>query len=122
LCLQRIACQDRGRLSEHYVTSGTPAPQVVIVERGQIIVDERVGVQHFEGGAHVVNAIGQAAFNHAAGFATEDGAQALASGKHAVAHRLVDRSRVLRLGGKQTLQRPIGRNPTFFQCVSQHGK
>ena len=47
---QRVAGEDRGRLVELLVHRGTAAPQVVVVERGQVVVDERERVHALERG------------------------------------------------------------------------
>ena len=41
---QSVAGKNRGGLAENHVGSGLAAPQVVIVERRQIVVNQRVGV------------------------------------------------------------------------------
>ena len=48
-CLECVACQDGRRLPERLVAGGPSTSQVVIVERGQIVVDKRIGVQHLQG-------------------------------------------------------------------------
>jgi hypothetical protein len=84
-------------------------------------VDERVRVQHLERGAQFVDGVGKLLVDHAPGLATQDGTQAFATCEDAVAHGFMYGSRVLRLGRDQTLQRAIGRYPTLFQSVSEHG-
>jgi hypothetical protein len=39
------------------VTGWTPAPQIVIVHRGQVVVNQRVGVNHFERAGRVEQGI-----------------------------------------------------------------
>ena len=54
---QRVAGQDRGRLAEHLVVARPPAPEVVVVHRRQIVVDQRVAVDQLDrraGEQHVV--------------------------------------------------------------------
>ena len=48
LRLQRVTRQNRNGFAKDLVAGGAAAAQVVVVERRQIIVDERVGVQHLE--------------------------------------------------------------------------
>ena len=48
--LQGIASQDRRRLIVGAVCAGAAAAQIVIVHGRQIVVDERVGVQHLDAG------------------------------------------------------------------------
>ena len=47
--LQRIAHQHRGGLVEGLVTGGPAAPQVVVIHRRQIVMDQRVDVDEFDG-------------------------------------------------------------------------
>ena len=86
---QRIADQDRRRLVEGDVAGGLAAPEIVVVHRRQVVVDEGVGVHHLDGGGGVdrprarhVEEVG----------AREDqeGAQPLAAGEERIAHRLVE--------------------------------
>ena len=46
---QRVARQNGGCLVERDMNRGLPAPQVVIVHAGQIVVDQRMGVDAFHG-------------------------------------------------------------------------
>ena len=46
---QTVAREDGHGLAEYLVTGRLAAPEVVIVERRQIVVDQRVRVDHFEG-------------------------------------------------------------------------
>ena len=90
--LQRVAGEDGDGFAEGDVAGGMAAAQVVVVERGQVVVDERVGVQHLQRRAEVGDAGGQLAVagDHARGFHAEDRAQAFAAGEDAVAHGAVD--------------------------------
>src|SRR5215469_18920626 len=74
------------------MTGGLAATEVIVVERGEVVVDEGVGMDHLDGGAEVGYAFGDLSTsgNHAGGFHAEDGAEALASGEDAVAHGPVD--------------------------------
>ena len=45
---QAVAGQDRGRLVKRLVRRGPPAPQVVIVHGGQIVVNQRIAVHAFK--------------------------------------------------------------------------
>ncbi len=90
--LEGVAGEDGDGFAEDDVAGGLAAAEVVVVERGQVVVDERVGVEHLEGCAEVGCAFGDvsAAGDHAGGFHAEDGAEALAAGEDAVAHGSVD--------------------------------
>jgi len=79
-------------------------------------------VQHLDGRAKVFDAIGERAGNHARGLHAEDGAQALASGKDAVAHGLMNCGGILRAGGQQTFERRVGSLLTVEKSFFQHGR
>ncbi len=55
--LQRVAGQDGDGLAKGHVAGGLAAAQVVVVEGRQVVVDERVGVEHLEGRAQPLNAL-----------------------------------------------------------------
>jgi hypothetical protein len=97
LRLQRVPGQDRDRLAEHFVAGRPPAPQVVVVERGKIIVNQRVGVQHLERRAQFLDSVWATIRPPCARLHAEHRPQALAAGKHAVAHGLVNGDGMLRL-------------------------
>ena len=52
--LQRVAGEDRRRLVERPVRRRPAATQVVVVHRGQVVVDERIGVDQLDGGGRRV--------------------------------------------------------------------
>ena len=54
--LQRVSGEDGNGFAEGHVAGGLAAAQVVVVERGQIVVDERIGVKHFDGCAEPLDA------------------------------------------------------------------
>ena len=120
--LQSVSREDGDGLAKRLVAGGPSAAQVVVIERGQVIVDERVGVQHLKGRAKLFHAQRNAAGNHARGLHAKDGPQALAAGEHAMPHGLMDGRGILRWRGEQPLQRFISRKPSLFECVFQHGK
>ena len=49
--LQRVAGQNGDGLAEGHVAGGLAAAQIVVVQGGQVVVDERVGVEHLQGRA-----------------------------------------------------------------------
>ena len=91
--LQRVAGEDGDGFAEGHVAGRLAAAQVVVVEGGQVVVDERVGVQHLEGRAEAFNAAGQRACDGDGGLHGENGAQPFAAGKDRVAHGAVNRRR-----------------------------
>ena len=56
--LEGVAGEDGDGFSEGYVAGGLAAAEVVVVEGGEVVVDEGVGVGHFDGGAEVGCACG----------------------------------------------------------------
>jgi hypothetical protein len=57
--LERVAGEDGDGFAEDDVAGGLAAAEVVVVERGEVVVDERVGVEHLDGGAEVGDAGGK---------------------------------------------------------------
>jgi hypothetical protein len=90
--LQGVAGQDGGRFAEEDVAGGLAAAEVVVVEGWEIVVDEGVGVEHFQCGTEVGDAFGVVggSCDHPRCFHAEDGAETLAAGEGAVAHGAVD--------------------------------
>ncbi len=90
--LEGVAGEDGDGFAEDYVAGGLAAAEVVVVEGGEVVVDEGVGVEHFEGCSEIGYAFGVSvgAGDHPGGFHAEDGAEAFASGEGAVAHGSVD--------------------------------
>ena len=112
--LQRVAGEDGDGFAEGHVAGGLAAAQVVVVERGQIVVDERVGVQHLDGCAEALNAAGKRAGDGDGGLHGEHRAQALAAGKDGVAHGAVNRSGNRFDGGNESLKRAVGELRAFL--------
>ena len=85
--VQRVAGEDSGRFVIGAVRAGASPAQVVIVHRGQIVVDERVGVDGFHCAGGGVNGVKR----HGEGVSRgveERGAQAFAAAEGGVAHRI----------------------------------
>jgi len=103
---ERVAGQDGDGFAEDLVIGESPATIVVVVHRGKIVVDQRVGVDELERARRGQHALGHAAHGLAAGD-DEDRAQALAAGHHAVAHRPVDGGRGRRLRRQHAVERLV---------------
>ena len=108
LGLQRIAGENCDRLSENFMTGRPATAQIVVVECRQIVVDQRIGVQHFQRRAQVFDSHGKGTGDHAARFHAKNGAQPLSPGKYAVAHGFMNGRWILARGRQELLQRPIG--------------
>jgi len=90
--LEGVAGEDGGGFAEDDVAGGLTAAEVIVVEGGQVVVDEGVGVDHFEGGAEVGDSlgIGLGACAEAGCFHAEDRTEPLAAGEGAVPHSTVN--------------------------------
>ena len=85
--LEGVAGEDGGGLVEGPVDGGPPPPEVVIVHAGQVVVDQAVGVDAFQGAGDAVEAGGL----HVEQFASledEEGPEALARPQRSIAHGL----------------------------------
>ena len=51
--LEGVAGEDGGGFAEDDVAGGLAAAKVVVVEGGEVVVDEGVGVEHLQGCAEV---------------------------------------------------------------------
>jgi len=84
-----IAGEDGDAFAEDLMIGRPAAAEVIVIHAGEIVVDERVGVDAFDG-----TGVGQGGVDGAAaglrGCEGEDGAKTLAARKEAVAHRLVE--------------------------------
>ena len=102
------------------MTRGPPAAQVVVIQGRQIIMDQRIGMQHFEGGTQIFDSRGKGAGDHPACLHAQDRPQAFTARKYAMAHGLVNRDRMLGYRRQQAFQRPIGQSTACFQGVLEH--
>ena len=55
---QGVPGQNRHRFAEHFVARGPAAPEIVVVQRGQIVVDQRISVDQLQRGGRVLHAFG----------------------------------------------------------------
>ena len=88
-CQQCVACQNSHRFTEYSVTGRLSASQIVIVQRGEIIVDQRVRVDKFDRAAGLNRAF-QFSRKHPRRLDTQHRTDPLASSRNAVSHRAVD--------------------------------
>jgi hypothetical protein len=86
---QRVARQNRHGVAENFVAGWNAAPQIVVIERRQIVMNQRIGVDQFERAGAGFNAYSQVR-NRFGGRHAQNGANAFAACKQAVAHRSVD--------------------------------
>jgi hypothetical protein len=98
-----VAGEDRHRLAEDRVARRAPAPEVVVVHRRQVVVHERVGVDHLER-ARDRQHVGLGGVEELAGRDAERRPQALAAREEAVAHRAVQVARRRVLGRDEPVE------------------
>ena len=120
LGLQRTACENCDCFSENFMTGRPAAAQIVVVERGQIVVDERIGVQHLQRGSKFFDSRGKGTRDHAASFHTKNGAQTFSPGEHAMTHCLMNGRWILGRRRQELLQRPIGQHTSLLQSLREH--
>src|SRR5579885_1696203 len=84
---EAVAAQRGHRLAEHLVAGGTAVPEVIVVHAGEVVVDERIVVNHLDGASKTHRPLRSAADRLARG-ERKDGAQALSAAEQTVAHRL----------------------------------
>jgi len=106
--LERVAGENRDGFAEDDVAGGLAAAEVIVVESGEVVVDEGVGVRHLDGRAQLIGSGGDGSGDHAGGFHAEDGTEALAAGEGGVAHGAVDGVRFDGGGGEQALECCVG--------------
>ena len=88
--LQRVAGEQRHRLAERDVRRGTPAAQRVVVHAGQVVVDQRIGVDHLDRCRHRVDHR-DVGVRELAGRVGKERPHPLAAAQHGIAHRLGER-------------------------------
>src|SRR5207245_1296616 len=98
----------------------TTAARIVVVEGRQIVVNERIRMNEFERARRMQNGCHIRGEN-ASRFQTQYRPDALASGKNAVAHRLMNRRRRLGFRRQQPLERFLDEQPVLFKkCGKFH--
>jgi glycerol-3-phosphate cytidylyltransferase-like family protein len=120
LRLQSVAGEDCSCLTESYMACRSSSSQVIVIERWQIIVDQRIRVQHLERCSQFVDSIRYSSGHHASSFHRKHRTQTFSSRKDAMAHGFMDRDRVLVLGRYESIERTIGSDPAFFESVFEH--
>ena len=91
---QAVTRENRVCLAEFLVTSGLAAPQVVVVERGQIIVNQRIRVNKFERARRAESRPRHQLRKNSRSFQAEHRPQPFSARENAVTHRLMDAKRL----------------------------
>ena len=118
--LERVAGQDRGRLVEGAMTGRAPAPQIVVVHRREVVVDQGVGMDEFDGTGGAVEQRGIHAECLACGIGQER-ADALAAAEDRVSHGLVQPNRLHACRGQKGVERGLDAGATARAEVVQSG-
>jgi len=86
------------------------AAQVVVIQGGQVVVDQRVGMDHLKRRSKLGSGVVQRVVSghHSGRFDAEDWAQSLAAGERAVPHRAVDGVRWSVGRREEALERLVG--------------
>ena len=82
---QAVAGQDRGGFIKGLVAGRTSPTQIVVVHRRQIVMYQRIAMNHLQSTSCAQNAVALDA-EQAGGFDQQEGAQALAAAERAIAH------------------------------------
>jgi len=111
---QRVARQDRDPFAEHLVVGRFPSAEVVVVHRGKVVVDQRVGVDHLQraGGRHHHRGLPPAEFGR---HQAEDGPEPFPTGEDRITHGLVDDRRRNGGGREIPVERSVHEDLPFVQ-------
>ena len=85
---KRVASEHRRRLVERDMCRRPTAPEIVVVHAGQVVVHERIGVQHLDGRGHAQR-MGRLDTEQPRGFEDQERPEALSAGKGGIAHRFM---------------------------------
>jgi len=107
------AGEDGGGLVEGAVTGGAAAAQVVVVHRRQVIVDQRIGVNHFHR-AGCRQGVCRIAADGFAGSQTQRRSNSFTAGHQRILHGFVNRFVLLRTL-QHLFQRAVNHPTLFFE-------
>src|SRR6185369_3100760 len=102
------------------MTRRPPTPEVIIVERRQVVVYQRIRMQHLDRCAELFYALRQLAGDHACGFHAQDRTKPFATSEHAVTHGLMNDGRKYIGTGKQPLERSVSELLALCKSFLQH--
>ena len=114
---QRVARQNGGGFAKLFMASGLATAQVVVIERRQIVVNQRISVNKLQRAGHRQNrrASHDSAMKIRAASRHRIGPHALAASKYAVAQRVVNRRRPRIRRRQQAINRGVYRLPVFLE-------
>src|SRR5690242_18558707 len=109
-----VTGENGGGFAKFFVAGGFAAAEIVVVESGEIIVNEGIGVDELDGAGRIVSGR-DIRIENASGLEAENRADAFAAGENAVAHGLVDGRWLRRCSGHEAVERGIDRDAVFFK-------
>jgi len=112
--LQGVAGQDGSSFIERLVGRGPTPAQVVVVHAGQVIMDQTVGMDQFQGASGADHAL-PIQLHQFAGLQDEEGAQTFAWRKSRIAHRLSEAAS----RRQQDVQRGIHARGSLRELISK---
>src|SRR6266567_8550578 len=102
------------------MASGSTAAQVIVIERGKVVMNQRVSVQQSHGRTQLVDTSRQGTRYHSPRLHAQHWPQPLASSEDAVAHGFVNRYRIPCLQWQQPVQGRISRGAPLFESFAEH--
>src|SRR5712671_5188424 len=96
------------------MAGGFAAAKIVVVQGWQVIMNQRVGVNHFDGAGRMQGG-GNIGSEYPGGLNAKDRAYALAAGKNTVAHGLMNGSGPSGYLWQEFFERGVYRKPVFFK-------
>ena len=103
---QGVARQHGDAFAEDLVVGGLAAAEIVVVHRGQIVVDERIGVDALDGAGQRQGVVFRAAAGLGGGQAKRR-THSFAAGKNRIAHGFVDGGGFGRFRRQEFIQRAV---------------
>jgi len=110
---QPIARENGHGFAEYFVVCGASAAQVVVVESGKIVVDQRISMDEFESAGHGEHAAWRVG-EYARALQAENRPDALASRENTVAHGTMNNRGRLRFRGQERVQGRIDLSAVRF--------
>src|SRR5882762_909497 len=96
------------------VAGGFAAAKIVVVQGGQVIVNQRIGVNHFDGAGRMQRG-GNIGREYPGGLNAKDRANALAAGKNTIAHGLMNGSESSGYLWQEFFERGVYCETVFFK-------
>src|SRR5678815_5287282 len=86
---QGVSCKNCRGLSEFLMAGWHSTPEVIVIHCGKIIVDQRIGMHHFDGSTDWQNGL-DITVKDREPCETQCGPKSFSTGKHAVSHCTVN--------------------------------